>query len=198
MKSAILMSGGMDSAALAVWKRPAIAITVSYGQICAQGELDAAKEICRVLGLPHHLVNVDCRHLGSGDLAGAAPDVRAPSSEWWPFRNQLLVTLAAMKAIALGVNEIMLGTVKTDGTHRDGTPEFYAHVDALLRSQEGELRVTAPAIQMTTAELVRTSGIDPSVLAWCHSCHASNVACGKCRGCLKHRTVLAELGHEVY
>ncbi len=31
-KTAILLSGGMDSIALAYWKRPELAITINYGQ----------------------------------------------------------------------------------------------------------------------------------------------------------------------
>ena len=198
MKSAILMSGGMDSAALVFWKRPSVAITICYGQLCAQGEVDAARQVCLAAGIAHEIVAVDCRHLGSGDLAGTAADLKAPSSEWWPFRNQLLVTIAAMRAIALGVDELMLGTVKSDCTHLDGTSAFIQAIDALMRYQEGHMQVVAPAIGMTSAELIRASGIDMSVLAWCHSCHTSNVACGMCRGCNKHRDVLAELGHEPY
>ena len=33
---ALLLSGGMDSIALAFWKRPEIAITIDYGQRAAE------------------------------------------------------------------------------------------------------------------------------------------------------------------
>jgi 7-cyano-7-deazaguanine synthase len=198
VSAAILLSGGMDSTALAYWKRPDIAFTIDYGQRSAGGELRAAAAVCHDLRMPHHVLRVDCRSLGSGDLAEAPPNPFAPVPEWWPFRNQLLISLAAMRGIALGVQEMMLGCVKSDGSHVDGTEEFISIVDHLLRIQEGGLRVGAPAISMSSAELVRVSGIILPQLAWAHSCHREDYACGSCRGCHKHRNVMEELGHEPY
>lgn len=186
MKTALLLSGGMDSLSLAWWKRPDIAFTLDYGQLAAQAEIEASKTICLKLGIPHHIINIDCRQLGSGDMAGSQADSHAPASDWWPYRNQLLVTLAAMKAISFGVTHLWLGTVKSDGFHRDGSPEFMAAISQLLSLQEGGMIVEAPAIGLSTAELVRESAIPGELLAWAHSCHKAEVACGNCRGCNKY------------
>src|SRR5688500_9014701 len=99
MKTALLLSGGMDSIALAWWKRPDLAFTVDYGQLAAAEEIDASAAICRELGTPHVVLRLDARELGSGDMAGSSPDPNAPASDWWPYRNQFLVTLVAMKAV---------------------------------------------------------------------------------------------------
>jgi 7-cyano-7-deazaguanine synthase len=73
MKTALLLSGGMDSVAIAWWKRPDIAITLDYGQKAAEAEIGAAKTICQSLDIEqHHIVRVDCSTLGSGDMAGTA------------------------------------------------------------------------------------------------------------------------------
>jgi len=61
--------------------------------------------------------------------------------------------------------------------------------------QEGRIRVEAPAIHGSTVDLIRKSEIPYSLLAWAHSCHTGNIACGRCRGCNKHRNVVAELGY---
>ena len=198
MSTAVLLSGGMDSAALACWKRPAIAFTVDYGQLPAEAEIRAASQISLELGIKHEVIQVNCRPLGSGDLAGMPANPLAPASEWWPFRNQLLLTLCAMRAVAVGVTELLVASVKSDSLHADGRSEFFARIDSLLTVQEGHLRIVAPAITMTSAELIRTSGIDLGILAWAHSCHVSNYSCGQCRGCNKHREVTAELGYEPY
>lgn len=195
---AILLSGGMDSIALAAWVRPSKALTIDYGQLCADAELRAARQASEELGIEHSAITVDCRDLGSGDLAGTKASSLAGASDWWPFRNQLLVTLAAAWAIKVGTDRLMLGTVKTDSSHLDGTPQFIRLIDGLLQMQEGSLRVEAPAIGFSTAELVRKSGIELSVLAWAHSCHKANYACGLCRGCQKHREVMTELGYGAY
>jgi 7-cyano-7-deazaguanine synthase len=92
MKTALLLSGGMDSIAIAFWKRPSIAFTIDYGQLPAIAEVRAASAACAELKIEHHVIRTDLRALGSGDLAGAAPSPIAPVSEWWPFRNQMLLT----------------------------------------------------------------------------------------------------------
>lgn len=198
MISAILLSGGIDSSALAWWMRPDVAITIDYGQQPAEAEKQASAQVCAALGLRHEVLTVNCRALGSGDLAGTGHLSVAPSSEWWPYRNQLLITLAAGRAIQLGGSELLIGAVRSDSSHVDGRPGFFDAIDALLRMQEGAIRVSAPAITMSSAELVKVSQIPLEVLAWCHSCHVANLACGLCRGCCKHWEVTKELGIEPY
>jgi 7-cyano-7-deazaguanine synthase len=187
----------MDSLCVAWWKRPDIAITIDYGQLPAAAEIVAAQAICAALGIELHIIRVDCRALGSGDMAGARAHPNAPASDWWPYRNQMLVTFAAMKAISLGVTHILLGTVRSDGVHKDGTPEFIGALNTLLSLQEGALTVLSPAIQMSTVQLARHSGVPDSLLAWAHSCHKADVACGDCRGCNKYFATLRELQSDV-
>lgn len=198
MSSAVLLSGGVDSIALAWWRRSEFAITVDYGQLAAPAEIAAGARVAEEAGMRHEVVRADCSAVGSGDMAGAEPDPLAPVTEWWPYRNQLLVTLAAARGIALGVERLLLGSVATDGSHADGTPPFYAALDALMRLQEGGIAVEAPAIGMTTVELVRASGVPREVLAWAHSCHVGALACGGCRGCVKHYRVMDELYGDAY
>lgn len=192
MKTALLLSGGMDSLCIAWWLRPEIAITVDYGQLPAQAEKDASAAVCAELGIEHHIVSIDCRSLGSGDMAGVAASDHAPASDWWPYRNQMLITFAVMKAIGLGAQRLLIGTVKSDGSHADGTPQFVDAISRLVALQEGGIVVEAPAIALSTAELVSKSRIPEASLAWAHSCHKANVACGNCRGCNKYFEVLRE------
>lgn len=190
----LLLSGGMDSTAIAWWKRPDVAISVDYGQRPAAAEIEAARAVCADLGIRHEVVRADCSSLGSGDLAGRAPLRVAPVPEWWPFRNQLILTLAGIAAVRLGVAQLMIGALSTDGAHADGRVEFIEAVSRLMALQEGGIEVVAPAIRMTAVELVETSGIPRKVLAWAHSCHVGNLACGQCRGCVKHYRTWKALG----
>lgn len=197
MKTALLLSGGMDSTAIAWWKRPDLAITIDYGQKAAEAEKHAAAQVARTLGIAHEILKVDCSSIGSGDMAHAAPNVYAATSDWWPYRNQLLLTLASMKVIAHEVDLLLIGTLKSDGeSHLDGSQKFVTLMDELMRFQEGGLRIAAPAIEMTAVELIKASGIPPYVLAWSHSCHKENIACGHCRGCNKYLETYAALGQE--
>lgn len=195
MTDAILLSGGMDSISLAYWKKPKIAFTLNYGQLAASAEIDASRAVSQQLGMDHYVISVDLRSLGSGDMAGIGADYHAPASDWWPYRNQMLVTLAAMQGVSLGVKHLMLGTVATDQTHRDGTKEFITALDALLVCQEGGLRVTAPAIDLTTSQLIMLSQVPATLMAFAHSCHKADVPCGQCRGCNKYFETLHQIKH---
>jgi 7-cyano-7-deazaguanine synthase len=198
MTSALLLSGGQDSTAIAYWLRPAIAITIDYGQVPAAAEIGASARICQILGIKHVIIRANCAALGSGDLHDSPALPIAPSSEWWPYRNQLVVTLAAAPALACGAAELLVGAVSTDAGHTDGTQVFFDAMDKLLRLQEGGLGVSAPAIKMTSTELIKKSEIPLDILCWSHSCHRSNVACGQCRGCQKHKNVMFELGEDPF
>lgn len=187
----------MDSLSIAWWKRPELAITIDYGQKAAEAEKQASAAVCNELGIEHQIVTVDCSSLGSGDMANSAPDAAAPTSDWWPYRNQLLVTLASMRAIAAGVNTLYIGTVRSDDSHRDGTPDFVRLMNNLVSYQEGALGIEAPAIGMSTAELIRSSEVPPGLLAWAHSCHKANLPCGDCRGCNKFVATYRELGYGI-
>jgi 7-cyano-7-deazaguanine synthase len=198
MKTAVLLSGGLDSIALSYWKRPQVAFTVKYGQLASDGEIRASRAACKAMGIVHEVLNADVRSLGAGDLAGSPSLGCSPVSEWWPYRNQFLVTVAGMRALSLDVCELLVGSVKSDGVHVDGSESFYSKLDDLMSIQEGQLKVSAPALSMTSAELITRSGISTGILSWAHSCHVGSLACGRCRGCLKHFSVLQELGYDPY
>lgn len=197
MKTALLLSGGMDSLSIAWWMRPEVAITVDYGQLPAGAEKAAASAVCARLGIEHHILEIDCRTLGSGDMAGSTANEHAPASDWWPYRNQMLITFAVMKAISLGVRRLLIGTVKSDGLHLDGTPEFVSAVSKLVSLQEGAIVVEAPAIELSTEALIAASQVPREFLAWAHSCHKANVPCGDCRGCNKYFDVLRGIDDEL-
>jgi 7-cyano-7-deazaguanine synthase len=194
----LLLSGGMDSIALAWALRPHLSLTIDYGQRPAKGEIQAASAVCAELGLSHRVLSVDCKSLGAGDMAGTPALTMAPASDWWPFRNQLLITMAAALALKEGLSSVVIGVIASDSSHADGRPAFLESMKALLHSQEGALTLEYPAIKETTVELCRRIAIPHSVLAWAHSCHVTSFGCGWCRGCNKHRDSMRELGYGEY
>ncbi|MDP1807908.1 MAG: 7-cyano-7-deazaguanine synthase, partial [Acidimicrobiales bacterium] len=102
MSEWLLLSGGMDSAAIAAWRRPARCVFIDYGQRPAAGEERAAGAVTDALGLALTVVHADCSAVGAGALAARPPAAHSPSAEWWPFRNQLLVTLGGALAVRDG------------------------------------------------------------------------------------------------
>lgn len=192
-KQGLLLSGGMDSLAVAYWLRPEVAFTINYGQRSAEAEISASKSICNALGIKHQIVEIDCSGLGSGDLSPNKAIDLAPKSDWWPYRNQMLVTICGMAGLSIGISEILVGSVRCDSYHKDGSVEFYESLHQLMLLQEGKVSVRAPAIEMTTKELIIKSEVPSEILMWAHSCHKSNTPCNSCRGCNKYFSVLNEL-----
>ncbi|WP_255456169.1 7-cyano-7-deazaguanine synthase [Tropicibacter sp. Alg240-R139] len=142
----LLLTGGMALIAVAYWKRPEIAITINYGQKAAEAESTDAAQVVKELSLKHEILKIDCTNIGSGDMAGNDPLESAPVREWWPFRNQLLVTFAAARGMSFGATEVMTDSVPLDKSHADGRPEFYRALDLLVALQEGGIKVSAPAL----------------------------------------------------
>ena len=194
----LLFSGGMDSIALAWAIRPSLCLTVDYGHVAAAGEIRAAKTVCETLSLNHALLKVDLSVLGTGDMAGAPQLAVAAASDWWPFRNQFLITIAAAHALRSGLSTIEIGTVLSDTLHADGRESFIRAMHATLSLQEGSLALEAPAVRETTVLLCKRVNVPHGILAWAHSCHVSAVACGYCRGCVKHRESMRDLGYGEY
>lgn len=193
MSELLLLSGGIDSIALAAWRRPSLCLTIDYGQAPAVAEFTAAKQICKDLGLRWQGLTIPIRELGAGDLASEAPSRCSNKSEFWPFRNQFLITVAAMAAIKNSCSTVSVGTVSTDNRHIDGSTAFIEKLSSILSMQEGSVMLDAPAKQLSSVELIQRSNISMCVLGWAHSCHLSNLACGSCAGCIKHINVMHEV-----
>ncbi len=189
-----LLSGGIDSIAIAAWRRPELCLTVDYGQRPAIAEIRAATEVCRQLGLLHEVIRIPIGDLGSGVLAGREASAFSKHAEFWPFRNQFLLTIGAMYALRSSIRTVLIGTVSTDCRHADGSENFVKQIAALTSMQEGHVNVLAPALHLTPQALLAESRIESSVLGWAHSCHSENLACGICPGCAKHSETLRTMG----
>ena len=145
----LLYSGGIDSTCLALLERPELLVTIDYGQRSCDGEIRASKHIAAQLGLRHDVIECRMTELGAGDLAGMPSPEGAHVTETWPFRNQMLITLAAMKHARDGFFDIIIGTVSTDSDHPDGTSTFVSAISDTLQVQDYRMSVRAPAIGMT-------------------------------------------------
>ncbi|EGR4060577.1 7-cyano-7-deazaguanine synthase [Vibrio cholerae] len=196
MSSVLLLSGGLDSIALAAWKKPEYALTINYGQVAAETEIRVSSQVSSLLGIKHTVITLDLSSLGSGLMHISGTKSYTENSEFWPYRNQFLITIASMFAIKHGCDNVLIGTVITDQRHIDGSEKFIDYINKLVSYQEGAITVSAPAKSLSTIELIRKSNINFDILSWGHSCHTGNLACGQCPGCIKHSEVMREFGVE--
>lgn len=185
----LLLSGGIESSCLAFWKKPDRCITVDYGQVCAEREIETAAAIAKHLKIPHEIIIA----MPGKKFGFSHPQIkRSAKPEFWPFRNQFLATVAAMHCFGSGVQEIWFGTVKSDSRFSDGSKAFYGKLESLVSYQEGNIKISAPAIGLTAEQLIIKSRTPQSILGATFSCHQSNIACGDCPGCRKQRELLYE------
>lgn len=195
MRDLLLLSGGLDSTCLAARDRPTAALAINYGQRPATAELAAAAIVAEWVGIPLLTLEIDCAAIGAGLLADGQVPAGAPSPEWWPFRNQLIVTLAAAIAVKHGFDSVIVATVSTDAErHIDGSTDFYEVLDRLVAMQEGKVSVVTPVIGTTSDDLLAAVDVPDDILIATHSCHVSDIACGSCPGCLKRQAVLHRAG----
>lgn len=188
---ALLFSGGIDSTALAWGLRPSRLLFIDYGQRPVAGERRAARAVSAEIGLILDEVYVDLSLLGSGSMVGG-PALPGAPPEHWPYRNQVLLTIAAMRYAQLPLEALIIGSVLGDEQHSDGTSDFRTAFGRLLEVQAGP-RLEAPAAHYATEDLIAFYGLPERVLRWTFSCHTGEWACGACRGCHKHHRVIAQL-----
>ena len=212
----VLLSGGLDSAtALAVARaqgRRCHALSFRYGQR-HQVELAAAAAVARQVGVDsHRVVDLDLRAFGGSALTADIPVPKGRSEAeigggipvtYVPARNTLFVSFALALAETVAASEIVLGVNVLDASgYPDCRPEWLAAMQEVARlgtkaGVEGHgVRLWAPLIEMTKAEIIRTGvglGVD---YALTHSCYdpVGDGACGACDACLLRRKGFVEAG----
>jgi len=195
----VVLSGGQDSTTCLFWARCEYpgrvhAITFDYGQRHIR-EIEAAREVARLAGVTSHEVLA----LPPGILESTSPivnqgttleqyeDFAAMSQEvgdrvestFVPMRNALFLTLAANRAVALGVGNLVTGVCQQDtANYPDCRLEFIeAQADTINKAlglAEERLRIETPLMYLTKADSIKLSLDIPGAyeaLAWTHTAY---------------------------
>lgn len=212
--SVVLLSGGMDSAtclALATRRHPPVhALTVLYGQRHSR-EVRSARSLARHYGVARHtILRLPLEKLLSSALTDrrrALPSRRRPGgripSTYVPARNTILLAVALGYAESHGLGRIYLGANAVDYSgYPDCRPEYLRAFERLARratrasvERAEEVRIEAPLLRLSKAEIVRTGdrlGV-PWELTW--SCYAGGrFPCGACDACRLREKGFTEAG----
>ena len=208
----MLLSGGLDSATtLAIAKREGFdcyALSFRYGQRHA-AELDAARRVAKSLGAAKHVIlDIDLREFGGSALTDdiAVPKDRTPDSSipvtYVPARNTIFLSFALAWAEVLGAQDIFIGVNALDYSgYPDCRPEYIAAFQQLadLATKAGvegsRLRIHAPLIRMTKAEIIRKGtelGVDFDLTLSCYDPSPAGKPCGHCDACQRRAKGFAE------
>ena len=213
----VLLSGGLDSATvlamtLAQSFAP-LALSFRYGQRHAL-ELDAAARVAARAGVrEHRVVEIDLRQFGGSALTG---DLDVPRDRdagsiaggipvtYVPARNTVFLAYALALAEVSGAADIFVGVNAVDYSgYPDCRPEFVAAFERManLATQaavEGRrLRIHAPLMHMSKADIVRAGtalGVDYALTLSCYDPDPAGAACRRCDACVLRARGFADAG----
>jgi 7-cyano-7-deazaguanine synthase len=217
-KAVVLLSGGIDSTTtLAIAKGLGFeiyALTFRYGQRHA-AEAERAARIAGSFGVVRHIVtDIDLRMFGPSALTGgidvpksrsAAEIGRSIPATYVPARNTIFLSFALAWAEALRSRDIFIGANSVDYSgYPDCRPEYleaFRKMANLATKEAVEggagIRINAPLIRMTKAEIIRKGislGVDYSMTLSCYDPAKDGGACGECDSCLLRKKGFREAG----
>lgn len=212
-RAVVLLSGGLDSTTcLAIAKQQGYAcygLSFDYGQR-HRSELEAAERVARAGGLcDYKVVKVDMGGIGGSALTDASLTVPEEESAgipitYVPARNTVFLSYALAWAEVLEADAIFIGVNAMDYSgYPDCRPEFIAAFQTManLATRAGveghPLRIEAPLINMTKAEIIRAglaAGVDYGATVSCYQADEDGRACGNCDACRLRRKGFREAG----
>lgn len=210
----VLLSGGLDSATtLALARAQGFAcycLSVDYGQR-HRAELQAAAALATALGaVEQRVLRLPLSEFGASALTDetiAVPVDQATAGipiTYVPARNTLLLALALAWAEVLGSRDVFVGVNAVDYSgYPDCRPAFIAAFEQMANlatraAVEGaRLRIHAPLIDLSKAEIIQRGmalGVDFALTVSCYQADAAGGACGRCDSCRLRRAGFAAAG----
>lgn len=204
IRAILLLSGGLDSATAGAIARAdgceLYALTIRYGQLHVR-EVEAARAVARTLDVARHIeFNVDLSVFGGSALTGDGPIPKDRHLEagdipatYVPARNTVFLSLALAWAEVVHATAIVLGVNAIDYSgYPDCRPEYLEAFERLasLATRAGvngrELRILAPLLRMSKADIIRRGlalGVDYSLTHSCYDPAPDGRPCGRCDSC---------------
>ena len=213
-KAIVLLSGGLDSATVLYWARSQSfephALLFDYGQRHRR-ELNAARALCRIAGVPSELIRFSLPHEGSSllDKSAKLPQARSATSigakipsTYVPARNTIFLAFGLSYAEAIGAQAVMIGANALDYSgYPDCRPDYLAAMSKVFRlgtkaGREGHpIKIDAPLLRLSKSQIIQMGNrlSVPYELTW--SCYQGGAKpCGRCDSCLLRAKGFAEAG----
>lgn len=207
--SIIIVSGGMDSVTLLYDYKDRIALGISfdYGSNHNAKEIPFAKLHCERLGIKHITIPLDFMHqyFKSSLLEGAdaIPEGHYQDenmkSTVVPFRNGIMLAIAAGMAESYGLSHVMIANHGGDhAIYPDCRLEFISAMsNATEAGSYNGVTVLAPYTNITKGDIARRGkelGIDYNETWSCYK--GGEKHCGKCGTCVERKEALHYAGIE--
>ena len=203
MKALLIYSGGLDSTTLLYEYRDSIdlAVTFDYGSKHNAREIECARENCERLGIRQLVIPLGFIGqyfksdllLSGGEIPEGSYADENMKSTVVPFRNGIMLAVAAGLAESYGLDAIMLANHSGDhAIYPDCRPAF---IDAFAAAVEAGtyngVKVISPYCQITKRDIAlrgKALGIDYSLTYSCYK--GGEKHCGKCGTCTERKEAL--------
>ena len=211
MKALLIYSGGLDSTTLLYEYRDCIALAVSfdYGSKHNAREIAYAKLHCNRLGIKHMILPLDFIGkyfrsdllIGGGEIPEGSYDDGNMRSTVVPFRNGIMLAVAAGLAESYGLDTLLIANHRGDhAIYPDCRPEFIAAFDQAVRAGTYEgIRVVSPYCDITKRDIAlrgHALGIDYAETWSCYK--GGERHCGKCGTCTERKEALEGFDKTIY
>lgn len=213
----VLFSGGIDSTSALYWARSQFdrvsALTVDYGQR-HRIEVRLASEVLDRLGIPGKNLKIDLTQIGGSALTdekiglpeftGVTEISPGTPSTYVPFRNGILLSLAAAWAEVIGARDLVCGfNVLDSPNYPDTRPAFVKAMETAINSgtraafEPGRYSLHAPFAQLKKSDIIRQGLKLGGDFSHSISCYAGNeVPCLRCSSCLLRQKAWQEVGEK--
>ena len=211
MKAVLIYSGGLDSTTLLYEYKDSIALAVSfdYGSKHNAREIAYARENCKRLGIKHLVIPLafigqyfkSDLLLGGGEIPEGSYADDNMKSTVVPFRNGIMLAIAAGLAESYGLDTVMLANHSGDhAIYPDCRPEFVEGMDKAIQAGTYEgIRVVSPYCDITKRDIAlrgKAIGLDYSLTYSCYK--GGERHCGKCGTCVERKEALEGFDPTVY
>ena len=205
--SLLILSGGMDSTTMLYEYKDRIAVALSfdYGSKHNAKELECAAWHCKQLGVKHIIIPLSFMQqyfkssllIGGEDIPEGSYDDENMKSTVVPFRNGIMLAVAAGMAESNGLKHVMMANHGGDhAIYPDCRPEFVDSMSKAISAGTYEhLTILAPYTNITKTDIAvrgKRLGVDYARTWSCYK--GGEKHCGKCGTCTERREALAAAG----
>lgn len=208
--SIIVLSGGMDSVTLLYDYKDsiALAVTFDYGSRHNAREIECARKNCEILGVEHIVIPLQFMGkyfkssllIGGEDIPEGHYTDENMKSTVVPFRNGIMLSVAAGLAESRGLKKVMLANHSGDhAIYPDCRPEFIDAMSlAISRGTYDGVVIEAPYTNISKSDIARIGkriGVNYRLTYSCYK--GGEKHCGKCGTCVERMEALRDAGIEI-
>ncbi len=202
-KGVILASGGLDSTTLCYLfikeKIEFIPLIINYGQHCFETELDRLKNVLP----PQYVDKIEIIDISEVYKYSTSKFIQ-PVNLWEerisaddlyiPYRNVLILTIAASFARTLGLNYVYSAFINSNHAKEiDCSNDFFNNLENLL-SEYGSVKIEMPFRNFSKFDVAKLGVELGAPIGSTFSCQASPVIpCGACPNCVDRLYALKKL-----